>query len=217
VEAKPLRIALFGGTFDPPHVGHLHIASAAADRFALDRIFFAPTGRQPLKPEPPAAFADRLAMTELACQADPRFTAIDLDAPRPGGPNYTIESLSALAYLHPSATIFHIGGADSFLTLPQWRNPARLLTFAEWIVVSRPGSMLSQDEVRAVLAEALKAEPTAGQLARIHLLDGIHEPVSSTDLRRRLRAGEDVSAMLPAAVAEYIRRHGLYRAAPPTG
>jgi nicotinate-nucleotide adenylyltransferase len=207
-----MRVALFGGTFDPPHLGHLRIASAAADRLALDRVFFAPTGRQPLKSAAPiASFPDRLAMFELACATDFRFTAIDLDAPRLGGPNYTVDSLSALAYLHPDAELFNIVGADTFLTLPRWRNPARLLDLADWIVVSRPRAALGSDQPRATLAAAMGTEPKPEQVARVHLLTGIAELISATDIRTHLLAGDDVSAHLLPAVAQYIAKHGLYR------
>src|SRR5580698_4249203 len=93
-----MRVALFGGSFDPPHHGHIAIATAAADVFDLDSVLFAPVGRQPLKADgASASFADRLAMVELACGADKRFAASDLDAPRgDGGPNYTVEALAAL-------------------------------------------------------------------------------------------------------------------------
>src|ERR1700748_1150012 len=104
----PMRVALFGGSFDPPHHGHIAIATAAADAFELDTILFAPVGRQPLKSEgSPAGFADRLAMVELACRVDQRFAVSDLDAPRSdGAPNYTVETLAALHGAMPDAQLF---------------------------------------------------------------------------------------------------------------
>lgn len=222
MHSGPTRLALFGGTFDPPHLGHLRIAAAAASHLALDRVLFAPTGRQPLKSTPPdATFAQRLAMTQLACDeanassGEECFYAIALDAPHPSGqPNYTVDLLAALAEEHPRSQLFHIVGADSFLTLPQWRSPARLLTLAEWIIVSRPGSSLDDSQLRATLAAALHAQPSAQQIARLHLLTGIAEDISASELRQRLAAGQDTSALLPATVAEYIHQHHLYRAAP---
>jgi nicotinate-nucleotide adenylyltransferase len=201
-----MRIALFGGTFDPPHLGHLRIAATAADRFALDQIHFTPTGRQPLKPTSPiASFADRLAMTTLACAASPdasRLTASTFDAPHPDGtPNYTIEALSTLGRQNPAAELFHITGADAFTTLRSWREPDRLLDLAEWIVISRPGAALDL----APLAL------TPGQLARVHLLTGIHEEISATEIRRRLHSGQDCSHLLPPSVADYIVARHLYR------
>jgi nicotinate-nucleotide adenylyltransferase len=201
-----MRIALFGGTFDPLHRGHLAIAAAAAaaDQLALDTILFAPTGRQPLKlTGPTASFADRLAMTTLACAIDPRFSASDLDAPRPDhAPNYTVDVLAALTLLHPEATLFNLVGLDSFLTLPQWRDPQRLLTLAEWIVVSRPGFALDAQSALTL---------TEAQRSRVHLLDGIHEDVSATELRHLLEQGDPCLDLIPAPVSAYIATHHLYR------
>src|SRR5271163_3563192 len=104
----PMRVALFGGSFDPPHHGHIAIATAAADVFDLDSVLFAPVGHQPLKPEGvPASFADRFAMVELACSADPRFSVSDIDAPHnDGAPNYTVDTLGRLRESMPEARLF---------------------------------------------------------------------------------------------------------------
>ena len=198
-----MRIALFGGSFDPPHRGHLAIARAAADRFSLDSILFAPAGLQPLKGRGAgASWEDRLAMTRLACAADPRFVASTLDAPHPdGSPNFTVDTLVALRGLEPDAMLFALAGADSFHTLAHWREPERLLALADWIVVSRPGHELS-DPAGLTL--------TAAQRGRVHLLDTIHENVAATDLRERLRDGDPCTDLLPAEVSNYIRTHHLY-------
>ena len=203
-----MRVALFGGTFDPIHRGHLALASAAASAFALDRVLFAPVGRQPLKAESPAAtFADRLEMTRLAVAsaADPSFAVSSVDAPRPdGAPNYTVDTLAALAGEAPAATLFVLAGADSFLTLRGWRSPDRLLELAEWIVVSRPEFPLSEPQLAPLAL-------TAAQRSRVHLLTTVHEDVSSTELRQRLHTGNPCPGLLPAAVADYIQTHRLYR------
>ena len=203
-----MRVALFGGTFDPIHRGHLALASAAASAFALDRVLFAPVGRQPLKAESPAAtFADRLEMTRLAVAsaADPSFAVSSVDAPRPdGAPNYTVDTLAALTREYPTATLFVLAGADSFLTLRGWRSPDRLLELAEWIVVSRPEFPLSEPQLAPLAL-------TAAQRSRVHLLTTVHEDVSSTELRQRLHTGNPCPGLLPAAVADYIQTHRLYR------
>ena len=203
-----MRVALFGGTFDPIHRGHLALASAAASAFALDRVLFAPVGRQPLKAESPAAtFADRLEMTRLAVAsaADPSFAVSSVDAPRPdAAPNYTVDTLAFLAREAPAATLFVLAGADSFLTLRGWRSPDRLLELAEWIVVSRPEFLLSEPQLAPLAL-------TAAQRSRVHLLTTVHEDVSSTELRQRLHAGDPCPGLLPAAVADYIQTHRLYR------
>jgi nicotinate-nucleotide adenylyltransferase len=199
-----MRVALFGGSFDPPHRGHVAIAKAAADQFALDQILFAPAGRQPLKSQPAgASFDERLAMTTLACVADPRFIPSAVDAPyRDGTPNFTEVTLYTLQdSMPPTAQIFNLVGADSFFSLAQWRNPQKLLELAEWIVVSRPGFEL---------ADPPGMELSPAQRSRIHLLDSIHEDVAATNLRERLRAGDPCKDLLPAEVSGYIQHHHLY-------
>jgi nicotinate-nucleotide adenylyltransferase len=210
-----MRVAFFGGTFDPIHRGHLRLAAAAADAFALDRVLFAPVGHQPLKAEgATASFADRMAMTALAltdpatCNLQPatcNFLISSLDAPRPdGAPNYTVDTLAALTLEYPAATLFVLTGADSFLTLRNWRSPEQILSLAEWIVVSRPEFPLTE-------AELAPLGLTPAQRPRVHLLTTVHEDVSASELRRRLHAGDPCPGLLPSAVAEYIQSHHLYR------
>jgi nicotinate-nucleotide adenylyltransferase len=199
-----MRVALFGGSFDPPHHGHIAIATAAADTFGLDQVIFAPVGRQPLKSEGvPAPFADRIAMVELACRSDLRFAVSDLDAPRPdGSPNYTVQTLAALQESMPEARLFNLVGADSFLDLPRWHEPERLLELAEWIVVSRPGFPL---------ADLSPLGLTQHQRERVHLLQTVHEDVAATNLRERLEAGDLCTDVLSPAVSVYIQIRRLYR------
>ena len=215
-----MRVAFFGGTFDPIHRGHLRLAAAAADAFALDRVLFAPVGLQPLKAEPAtASFADRLEMTNLALAsrsqfsiqsattnpADRRFDVSTLDAPRPDGkPNYTVDTLSALALEYSAATLFVLAGADSFLDLRRWRSPDQLLAFAEWIVVSRPEFPLTEPQLATLALTPRERE-------RVHLLTTVQEDVSASDLRRRLHTGDPCPGLLPTAVAAYIQNHHLYR------
>jgi nicotinate-nucleotide adenylyltransferase len=199
-----MRVALFGGSFDPPHHGHIAIATAAADVFDLDSVLFAPVGRQPLKADgASASFADRLAMVELACGADKRFAASDLDAPRgDGGPNYTVDTLAALHEAMPEDRLFYLAGADSFLDLRRWHEPERLLEMAEWIVVSRPGFPL---------ADLSPLGLTPYQRGRVHLLQTVHEDVAATNLRERLEVGDLCADVLAPSVLAYIQTHHLYR------
>jgi nicotinate-nucleotide adenylyltransferase len=210
-----MRVAFFGGTFDPIHRGHLRLAAAAAHTFALDEVLFAPVGHQPLKSEGAmASFPDRLQMTTLALD-DPatrslqpptsKFLVSALDAPHSDGtPNYTVDTLQALALEYPAANLFVLVGADSFLDLRRWRSPDRLLALAEWIVVSRPEFPLTD-------AQLAPLSLTTAQRARVHLLTTLHEDVSATELRRRLRLGDPCPGLLPPPVAAYIRTHHLYR------
>jgi nicotinate-nucleotide adenylyltransferase len=181
------------------------MAGAVARAFSLDRVLFAPTGRQPLKPAGSVAtFPDRLAMTELLCRAQQGadFEATAIDAPLADGePNYTVDALALLHRQAPADEIFALVGADAFLDLRLWRDPDRLLELAEWIVVSRPGFALEQ-------IDALNL--TAAQRLRIHALDGVAEPANATRIREELRAGNDCDGLLPPAVLSYIRAHHLY-------
>ena len=201
-----MRLAFFGGTFDPIHRGHIAIARAAVQAYALDEVLFAPVGLQPLKSTPPdAAYPDRLAMVRIACSGEPKLAVSELDAPRADGrPNYTVNTLQQLKDQYPGAELFVIAGADSFLTLRSWRAPETLLELAQWIVVSRPGFALADRLPELGLSEI--------QRARVHLLETMHEEVSASELRRRLRAGEDASDWVQPPVLEYIHAHGLYGA-----
>jgi len=208
-----MRIALFGGTFDPPHRGHIAIARAAADHFSLDRVLFAPTGQQPLKTAAPGAdYIQRFAMVRIAVEtiaADParHFFASTIDAPRPdGSANYTVDTLSRLgnelaAEDAEENDIFCIVGADAFLDIRRWRQPELLFELADWIVVSRPGFSLSD-------LSPLALSPL--QHRHVHLLEGIAEDVSSTNLRGALQSRLNVDYYLPPGVGEYIRSHHLY-------
>lgn len=213
-----MRIGYFGGSFDPPHRAHLLAAILAQGSFGLDHVLLAPTGRQPLKTAGAAApFADRLRMVQLLCEGHPGLLASAIDGPHPDGePNYTVDTLRALrASLHTSLPgpslsqagadtppeLFAIVGADAFLGLPHWRDPAELLRLAQWVVISRPGFALD--------AEALHLTPT--QRSAVHLLPGLRENLSATGLRRRLHDNEDCRTLIPPKVLAYLQAHNLYR------
>lgn len=163
------RIAFFGGSFDPPHLGHLAIARAARDAFHLDTVLFAPVGVQPLKPEgSSASFEDRLAMTRLAIDGEPGFAISLADAPKSPGvssaqPNYTIDTLKALrAEFKPDCALYCLMGADSFFGLRQWHRAAEIPFAAALIVASRPlASRPDQplDGLQAALPPGLTLEP----------------------------------------------------------
>jgi nicotinate-nucleotide adenylyltransferase len=204
-----MRIGFFGGSFDPPHLGHLEVGRAAAEAFSLDHILFAPTGRQPLKTSgASASFDDRLTMVSLLCELQPstvrpHLEASSVDAPHAdGSPNYTVDTLSELRGISSEEDgLFVLVGADAFLDLRRWKSPESLLQLAQWIVVSRPGVSLQQLQ---------NLNLTPGQLSRVHLLEDVHEPASATDIREHLRAGSDCNGLLPASILNYIRAHHLY-------
>jgi len=201
-----MRVGFYGGSFDPPHIGHLAVAQEAAQAFALDTVLLAPTAQQPLKPEGSfAPYFARLAMVQLLCAGQPGLEASELEAPTASAdPNYTIDTLARLrAQLSPTDEIFVVVGIDAFLDLERWRDPRGLLSAAQWIVVARPEFDTAQLD---------SMQLTAAQRARVHVLTELQVPVSATEIRRCLAAGEDCKAWLPEPVLQYIREHKLYGA-----
>jgi nicotinate-nucleotide adenylyltransferase len=222
------RIAFFGGSFDPPHLGHLAVARAARAALKLDTVLFAPVGAQPLKPQgSTASFEDRLAMTRLAIAGEAGFAVSLADAPKPcGAPNYTLETLRALrAELPAEGALFCLMGADSFFTLRRWHGAAEIPFAAALIVASRPGERPEKwlDGLRTALPEGLRIEGGAGEELRtytvrnpagesapLYLLPGLDVEISASAVREGI--GEDSGCTLaPCAVLEYIREHSLYR------
>jgi len=232
--AAPFRIAFYGGTFDPPHLGHLQLATAVADHFDLHEVWFEPVGLQPLKdPAALSPYPHRLAMTRLACAADPRFVAQEHDAPRKDGlPNYTVDALIALnnSLYRPNAlrlddALYCIVGVDAFRDLDRWHRPVRLLGQAQWIVAGRPGFTLSLEEIERALPPCeitplidrnLTAFDCLGDKfsTRIYLFDAVSVDISSTQVRDGFRVGgaalDQSEACIPPGVADYIRQHKLY-------
>jgi nicotinate-nucleotide adenylyltransferase len=159
------RIAFFGGSFDPPHLGHLAVARAARDAFHLDTVLFAPVGAQPLKPEgASASFDDRVAMTRLAIAGEPGFAVSLVDGPKSSGagetlPNYTLDTLNALLNeFKPDWALYCLMGADSFFGLRQWHHAEEIPYAAALIVASRPGQSLAG--LQAALPQGLMLDPT---------------------------------------------------------
>jgi nicotinate-nucleotide adenylyltransferase len=221
-----MRIAFFGGTFDPPHRGHISIARAAIRRLALDQVLVAPVGTQPLKGDTAqSSFEDRLAMVQLAVAGEPGLTASSVDAPLPDGqPNYTFDTLQRLrSQLQATDQLFCLLGADSFLTLKSWHRAAELLVFCDFIVAGRPG--FSLNEVNAALPQGVEntgdcreagctrftLSGPSGRSAELFLLPDLDQDISATEIRAALAEGSTPQTVLPSAVAEYIRSHGLYR------
>ena len=221
-----MRIAFFGGTFDPPHCGHIAIARAAIRRLALDQVLVAPVGAQPLKGGTAhSSFEDRLAMVRLAVAGEPGLIASGVDAPLPNGqPNYTFDTLQRLrSQLQPNDMLFCLLGADSFLTLRSWHRCAELLVFCNFIVAGRPG--FSLQEVNAALPKGVKntgerrevgysfftLSGPSGQSSELFLLPDLDQDISATEIRAALAEGSTPQTVLPFAVADYIRVHGLYR------
>jgi nicotinate-nucleotide adenylyltransferase len=198
------RIGVLGGTFDPPHIGHLWLATLAADTLGLNRVLLMPAARPPHKGGRPVSnAADRVLMTRLAIVGDPLLDLSLVEMERPG-PSYTVDSLLELrASLGGDAGLVLIMAADSLAEIDTWREPDRLLELAEWAVGPRPGAELPD---RGALRQRFGANE-----ARIHLLDGPALDISSSEIRGRVAAGRSIRYLVPRAVAELIADRGLYR------
>jgi nicotinate-nucleotide adenylyltransferase len=160
--SKGRRVAFFGGSFDPPHLGHLAVARAARVALGLDTVLFGPVGTQPLKPVgATASFDDRVAMTRLAIAGEPGFAISLADAPKESGwPNYTVETLENLhRELGLNCALFCLMGADSFAGLRLWHRAAEIPFVAPLIVASRPGERM--DDLQSLLPAGLTMEPAA--------------------------------------------------------
>jgi nicotinate-nucleotide adenylyltransferase len=202
-----MNLALFGGTFDPIHKGHITVARAALNdpRFALDRIYFVPADWPPhKKPREISSYADRYAMVELAIADEPKFVASEIEAAAPGSsePNYSIQTVKRFkATLAQDDRLYFIVGADSFRGIRKWREPLALLRACGFIVANRPG---------VPLADALKAAPDDAPRGNIFTIETTAEDVSSTEIRQAIAAGRPLEDLVPRPVAQYIRDRGLY-------
>ena len=187
-----MRLAIFGGTFDPIHNAHLAVAKEAAARFDLDRVWLVPAERPPHKHRVThAPYADRLAMVELACRGEPRLEASRLEEGTAS--SYSIDTIEKVrARLEDGDQLFFVIGADAFAEIESWRRWEDVVRAVEFIVVSRPGHRYQI--------------PAA---AVVHRLETVDLPVSSSEIRRKLAAGDD-QVEVPRAVLAYIRAHGLY-------
>jgi len=191
----PRRIGVFGGTFDPPHLGHLALAERALDQLGLERVWFVPAADPPHKRDrAKSPFSRRLAMTRLAVRGNPAFRVSDLESRRPG-PSYTVETLRAIHRRLPGRELVLLLGADSLNDLPTWHEPEEIVRLARLAVAPRT------ERARRARRGAPRAD---------FAIDAPVLEVSSSDLRMRARRGESLRYLVPDAVAAYVRRHRLY-------
>lgn len=191
-----MRLGIFGGSFDPPHVGHLLVAVDAYEALELDRLIFVPNAIQPLKAGAQVAPAhQRLAMVRLLLGSDERFEVDATEIDR-AGLSYTVDTLETFARRFPTAERFFLVGEDAMASFASWREPGRILELARLAVLRRPAGA---DERRPALPNGTIALAT-------RLVD-----VSSTEMRERVRCGKSLHGFVPDAVAEFIEAERLYR------
>ena len=187
-----MRLGIFGGSFDPPHVGHLLVVTDACEALGLDRLIFVPAAVQPLKAGQASAKArDRLEMVKLLVADDARFSVDPIEIEREGL-SYTVETLAAFAERHPEAERFFLVGTDVLAAFGQWREPERVLRLATLAVMQRAG------EAGPVPPGAVRVETR-------------RVDVSSTEIRERVRTGRTIRGFVPEPVAAYIEAQRLYR------
>lgn len=199
-----IRLGLLGGTFDPPHYGHLVLAQEAAWQLDLERVLFVPAQQNPLKradEHVSSAAEARCAMVELAIQDNPRFALSYLDLERPP-PSYSADLLTAIAA--DDRELFWLAGGDILPDLPRWHRPREVLRLARLVVARRPGA--PEPDLGALEA----ALPGADVRQRVHILPMPGLAISGRDLRARVASDRPIRYLTPAAVEHYIRTHGLY-------
>nr|WP_240978505.1 nicotinate-nucleotide adenylyltransferase [Longimicrobium terrae] len=186
-------MGVYGGSFDPPHLGHLVAASDACEALGLSRLLWIPSAVHPLKGDRVRTAPQlRLEMVRAAIAGDERFQADDLELRR-AGPSYTVDTLRELRARHPDAELFLLAGADLLHELPRWREPDEVMRLATLAVVSREGDALAPES------------PLPAVAVRVARVD-----VSSTEVRRRAAAGQTLRYLVPEPVRALIERHGLY-------
>jgi nicotinate-nucleotide adenylyltransferase len=221
----PASVALFGGSFDPIHSGHLAVARSAVKRFGLDRVYFIPSGVPPHKPKRHLApFAHRMAMVALACSDHEEFVPSLAEAGEDQGGHQIFYSVDTVRHfrhtLHAHEHIYFILGADQFLGIATWKDYETLLGLCDFIVANRPGFRI--EALRLVIPPEMldrrgvtitHEDHDAILLRRtaVHPLTTVSSHVSSTEIRRRIRNGEGISGLVPPRVEEYIEKQALYR------
>ena len=222
--ARGRHIALFGGTFDPIHSGHVAVARAAERRFHLDNLYIIPSSRPPHKPSSElCAFEHRFAMVALACSAHPHFVPSLAEASVNGASPHIFYSIDTVRrfrqqFNQPGDRIYFIMGADSFLDLHAWKDYAELLQLCDFVVANRPGFKIRK--LREIIPpELLASKASSAPDARIiplrdtcvYVLETVASHVSATDVRQRAERGQSLRGLVPPSVEEYISKQALYR------
>jgi nicotinate-nucleotide adenylyltransferase len=196
-----MNLGILGGTFDPPHFGHLRLAAAALKQLSLDKVLFVPVGVQPLKQEQRSSTpADRARMVELAIAEEPRFALSRVDLERPG-PHYTVDLLTIIQRQYPEAALWFVMGEDSLGDLLRWREPDRVIELARLAVLRRPGYEPDWPTLDRALPDLR---------ACLDWIEHAEIDISASDIRRRVQHGLPIDALVPAPVIDYLMAHRLY-------
>jgi nicotinate-nucleotide adenylyltransferase len=196
-----MRVGIFGGSFDPPHIGHLLVAQDAADELALDRLLVIPAAQQPLKGGWQTAPHHRLAMVRAAFEGIPRVEVDPIEIER-GGLSFMVETVESIRQRVPLATLHLLVGDDVVPTLPRWRDVDRLLSMVQLVVLHRAD--------RQALSPAAAASETSGAVGAARRITTRRLDLSSTEIRTRVQDGRSIRGFVPDAVAAYIATTGLY-------
>ena len=204
-------MGVFGGTFDPVHQGHLCTVASVRQQLDLSHVLFVPAARPRLRSVPTASATHRLEMLKRALASEPSFDVNDLELGR-DGPSTTVLTLEALQYDYQETPICFILGIDAFLGLPQWHRWTELLELAHFVVMSRPGTVLPVERptwwVRAETTDlSIVHQRRAGSIVMVEVppMD-----IAASNIRERLRTGDDISRSVPKSVIDYITEHRLY-------
>jgi nicotinate-nucleotide adenylyltransferase len=198
-----MRLGVFGGTFDPVHMGHLILAEQCREQGRLDQVLCVPAARPPHKQQPLTPFAQRVEMLQLALAGQPAFRVDELEKDR-AGPSYTVETLAELSRRHPDAELWLVLGADMLQDFPTWYMPARIAELAGFLVAGRPGAHMVAPEQ---IAQSVSLQGTL----RLQSIDMPLIDIASRDLRRRIGEGRSIRYMVPRSVETYIHEKKLYR------
>jgi nicotinate-nucleotide adenylyltransferase len=206
-----MRIGVFGGTFDPVHLGHLIMAEQCREQGRLDQVWFVPSARPPHKRNYSVTpFRQRAEMLQLAAAGHPAFRIDELEEERPG-PSYTVDTLDELKKRHPGAEWLLLVGSDTLAEMHEWHDPAGVVRRAGLLVVARGTErVMSAEELGA----SLKLPP--GEAVRLEVIEAPLIEISSRDLRRRAAEGRSLRYLVPRAVECYIQEKHLYRGAGPS-
>jgi nicotinate-nucleotide adenylyltransferase len=201
-----VRLGIFGGTFDPPHTGHLLAAVDAVETLALDVLWFVPNATQPLKGPGHGTPAHRLAMVRLLADNESRFAVDPIEVDR-AGPSFTVDTVAAFAERFPEATRFLLVGADVTSTFEQWREPGRIRELAELVILHRTAQPPGEPLQKTVPRDQTMPDVLRGA----RWLETRRIDLSSTEIRARVREGKSIRGFVPDPVAAYIAANGLYR------